>query len=149
MEDKFTLPEIPSHILKPMELLVEEIESRLRVGKDASDLIRHFNAQTKRKVESYEFISYYGAMSRKEFVASTLTETNTRRDDLTDEDYLQLIQAILNDEYPDCRHLSYWLDILHVNIPCPEIMDLIFAADPKRQTAWDILEKAKEWASFS
>ncbi len=61
---------------------------------------------------------------------------------ITEQELLDLIKGIVDMAYPDDRHLNYWLELLAVNIPSPNITDYIFWSDDEL-TPEQILKKAE------
>ena len=74
MNEKFLLPKIKTELLEKIGDFVDEIEIKINSNEDATDLIKHFNDLAWNPIDDpYYFTSYYGSMSRDEFVASTVT----------------------------------------------------------------------------
>ena len=143
MNEKFLLPKIKTDLLEKMGDLVDEIEMKINSNEDTTDLIKQFNDLAWDPIDDpYYFTSYYGSMSRDEFVASTLIPKETKDPDITEGELFSLIQAIMKGKYPDERHLRYWMDILENNLIGGEkIYDLIFWND---LTPEEVLERAKQ-----
>ncbi len=142
MNPKFLLPKISATKLNEVGELVDKIEWKINSKEDASDLIEKFNNLTICHIDDlYYFRTYYGSMTRDEFVANTLIPIYTKDPSITEEELFSLIQYIMKGEYPDERNLRYWMDILEVNLPGGEkISDLIFW---NNLTPEEVFEKAK------
>jgi hypothetical protein len=132
--------------LVELSALANDIEGELNCKRDASALLERYERLCGRRVPPDEFVGYYGSMSTEHFARGTLVPDPVSDATLTDGDLQELIRRIVCTDYPDDNHYGYWLRILEVNIPHPD-MTGVLAEHPDASPS-ELLLKAREYQAI-
>ena len=89
------------------------------------------------------FRGYYGAYTTEQFVRNCLVPEPVPDPTITDDDLRELIRRLLVFDCPDDAHAGYWRRILEVNIPHPEMGQLLETANSDDPD--DVLRRAREY----
>lgn len=116
--------------------VVDSIDS----GIDPAGQVVEFNTRTAQQFTAADFLAAAGSTDLRTFVQLALIPPVAKRKQLTKEELLELIDALMNDEGTEYE-TSFWLALLERNVPHPEVTNLIYW--PKREmTAQEILAEA-------
>lgn len=72
-----------------------------------------------------------------------LTPSPEKLESITDAEYLEIIKRLQTGQATGPQ-IDYWLRLLDINIPCPNISDLIYCSK-EEMTAEQVLAKARQW----
>ena len=125
--DRFRLPEPPPDLVAKLCSLAVLIEDTLNRKHNADDLLAQYRSLCGNDVAPAGFVSYYGASTTEEFVKGTLIPEPVHDPSITDEEFLELIRCVMEYDFPDDNdlYLGYWLRILEVSIPSPNIGQIL------------------------
>ncbi len=122
---RFQLPTTKPEWIKELSSLCDAIEDA-RSDEDAAPLLEKWHRRANRKYQRVEFRTYYGAISKEEFIREALQPVPNFVEDLTYDEAKDVIKAVAGAELRDQAETSYYLQWLQVNLPGSEISNLIF-----------------------
>jgi hypothetical protein len=115
-------PVSPSHI-DQLSDLCDTIEDG---GDDVSDLLDEWNRYASRSYEAAEFRTYYGSMSKDEFIAGALMPLPQFDDNLTYDELKAVVEAFQHAEIANQAEQAYFLSWLEKNLSGANVSDLLF-----------------------
>jgi len=120
---------------------IEEIEASLLNNLPATEEIEEFNNLTGRDYDRNYFLTYWRSRSKEEFIDEACNPNPTKLDDVTKEEFIELVSRIKDIEtYGNLS--NYYLEVLEANILMPNISDLIYFRDLSSE---EVIEEALKY----
>lgn len=120
---RYRIPPVSDEEIQALSSLCDEIEDLVARRNDVTAQLAEWHRRTKRKTKPVEFTTYYGAMSKEEFIKHALVPPPEFAADLSYEHLRAIFASTLE---ADPRDQCYYLEWLESNLPGSRIRDLIF-----------------------
>jgi hypothetical protein len=101
------------------------IEEGVYAGLDVGPLLDRWNRRARSTYSAHDFTTYYGAISKEDFVNDALLPAPALVEDLGYDELRSVLEAVIAAQPPD-GELSYYLTWLEKNLPGSGISDLIY-----------------------
>ena len=139
-------PEFQSELISRLVEIVEDVDRRYRNKQDYSNLLIEFRNITGVELNFREVVIYLNTLDPgiEAIIRYAITKP-PKLDDITDEEYLEIIRRILKHEYNDEHAYSFYLDLLHVNLCNPHISDAFREDSGQELSPESVLKKAREY----
>ena len=125
MPRPLTYPAIDENLMTMLVPLANELDDLVVCGEDCHRERDHFNALAGTSIDDPVVFHFTGACSAEEFVRGELARRHIGEyAGLDDEDLLDLLRSIR--EGTRAEDLSFWVEVLELNLPHAPISDLLF-----------------------
>jgi hypothetical protein len=124
--ERFRAPRVSKTIVEKLSQLCDEIENGVNRGEDVSLLLETWHCHAQRTCEPHEFTTYYGSMTKQEFVKSALIAFPGSTSDATYQECKAIASALMSAEVRHQADQAYYLSWLDSNFPGGRISDLMF-----------------------
>jgi hypothetical protein len=107
--------------------LCTEIEALViaKEGAAVEPLLAEWNAKANHEYRQADFTTYYGAVSKEEFVRQALSPRPQWIEDLTFDEGIEAVTALMSGDLPETP-TSHVLGVLDVNLPESNLSDLLY-----------------------
>lgn len=126
-------PPIDENLVTMLVPLANELDDLVVRGEDCRRERDHFNALAGTSIDDPFVFHFSGACSAEEFVRGELARRHIGEyAGLDDEDLLDLLRSMR--EGTRSEDLSFWVEVLELNVPHAPISDLLFHPDDALQS---------------
>lgn len=123
---RFPAPRVSKATVQLLSQLCDEIEDAVNRGEDFSQLLEEWHRHARRTCEPHEFTTYYGSMTKQEFVKNALITPPGAANDATYEECKAIALALMSAEVRNQADQAYYLSWLDSKFPGGRISDLMF-----------------------
>jgi hypothetical protein len=128
--------------IRELVTLVREIELLLESKQPATSQIAAFNEATGQSYEPHEFRDIQAATRYETFAAVAAAGRPPKLANITDAEFIEIIRRLCSGQASEVEQ-NYWIDLLHINLACPNISNFVYWPD-REMTPEEILARARK-----